>query len=53
MKYSERWRCPECGYSLTVYVRVSQPPTCNNPEYHSGRVIEMVKRENRGGSHPG
>jgi rubrerythrin len=52
MKYSERWRCPECGYSTTVYVRVTQPPTCNNPEYHSGRVIEM-ETKNRGGSHPG
>jgi rubrerythrin len=48
MKYSERWRCPECGYSTTVYVRVSQPPTCNNPEEHSSRVVEMVKRETRG-----
>lgn len=44
MKYSERWRCPECGYSVTVFVKPSQPPTCSNPEAHSSRAIEMVKR---------
>jgi rubrerythrin len=52
MKYSERWRCPECGYSTILYVRPSVPPTCNNPEEHSSRVVEMVKK-NRGGSRPG
>lgn len=43
MKYSERWRCPECGYSFTVFVKPSEPPTCSNPEEHSSRTIEMVK----------
>jgi ribosomal protein S27E len=52
MKYSERWRCPECGNTVTVYVRVSEPPTCNNQASHSGRVVEMATK-NRGGSRPG
>lgn len=52
MKYSERWSCPECGRVTVVYVKVTEPPTCANPAAHSGRVVEMVKK-NRGGSRPG
>lgn len=44
MKYSERFRCPECGHSVTVYVRTSEPPTCSNPEAHSSKTVEMVSR---------
>jgi len=37
------WKCPECGMEVSVYVAVSEPPTCKNPEVHSSRVVQMVK----------
>jgi len=47
MRYSERWRCPECGYSVTLFVHASEPPTCSNPEEHIGRTYEMEKKQGR------
>lgn len=41
MPYSERWRCPECGHSVMLYVKPSMPPTCSNPEAHSSKTVEM------------
>lgn len=37
------WKCPECGNTLTVYVAVSDAPTCQNPEKHTSKVVTMEK----------
>lgn len=42
MKYSERWKCPECGHSVTLFVKPSTAPTCSNPESHMARTYEML-----------
>ena len=47
MRFSERWRCPECGHSVTLYVQPSAPPTCSNPEEHAARTYEMEPTQRR------
>lgn len=44
-KSKSDWKCPEpeCGMEVSVYVTLSEPPTCRNPEVHSSRVVEMVE----------
>jgi uncharacterized CHY-type Zn-finger protein len=37
------WVCPLCSKSLTTYVAVSEPPTCQNPLSHSSKSIEMIQ----------
>lgn len=37
-----KWRCPECGARLQVWVRLSAIPTCHNPEGHERRTVAMV-----------
>jgi hypothetical protein len=37
------WICPSCNLSLTTYVGVSQPPTCQNPSAHSSKPVEMIQ----------
>ena len=29
-KFKQLWKCPKCSNTLTLYISVSQPPTCNN-----------------------
>jgi transposase-like protein len=37
-----KWRCPDCGATLQVWVRMSATPTCHNPLVHDRRVVAMV-----------
>lgn len=37
------WVCPECNKSVTTYIGVSQPPTCQNPSAHSSKPVEMIQ----------
>lgn len=39
---STKWECPECGQKLTLYVAPSVTPTCNNPEKHPKKVVQMI-----------
>lgn len=41
MKNADRYRCPECGNTTTVFVRVIEPPTCSNPDRHAARTYVM------------
>lgn len=35
------WKCPACDNKIVVYVNVSEPPTCQNPEKHTSKVVTM------------
>jgi len=35
------WKCPDCGMKVVLYVRASEPPTCQNPEKHKSKVVSM------------
>jgi rubrerythrin len=37
-----KWKCPECGQKLTLYITPSTPPTCANPESHPKKTVKMV-----------
>jgi len=37
-----KWKCPECGQKLTLYISPSAPPTCANPEKHPKKIVQMV-----------
>ena len=37
----EKWKCPNCGMSITTYVPLNGPPTCGNPSKHTTKKIEM------------
>ena len=37
-----QWVCPKCSLELTTYVRLSEPPVCNNPSSHTSKCVEMV-----------
>ena len=41
LKQSDSWRCPLCGATITVYVKVTEPPLCYNRTSHSSKVAEM------------
>ena len=38
---SDFWQCPLCGATITVYVKVTEPPLCYNRTNHSSKVAEM------------
>jgi ribosomal protein S27E len=42
------YRCPRCGNTTTVYVRLSPRPTCACPTRPGRRVTEMVLVERTG-----
>jgi hypothetical protein len=37
-----RYTCPQCGNAVTLHVTPSQPPTCYNPNKHTGKRIDMT-----------
>jgi len=39
----EDWLCLQCGNQIRVFVKLSEPPVCANPQKHSSRPCEMVK----------
>lgn len=39
---STKWQCPECGQKLALFVAPSATPTCNNPEKHPKKVVQMT-----------
>jgi rubredoxin len=41
MKMPYNWVCPECKVEAGT-ISNTYPPTCNNPESHTSRVVEMV-----------
>jgi len=41
MKMPYNWVCPECKVE-TGTISNTYPPTCNNPDSHTSRVVEMV-----------
>ena len=41
-----RYTCPLCDNAVTLHVNPSQPPTCYNPNKHTGKRIDMIA-ENR------
>lgn len=41
---ARRYRCPECGSTLVVFVKPTQPPTCQNPGRHSNKPVEMTQQ---------
>jgi rubrerythrin len=40
-KRNDTYVCPKCGTSITVHVRVSEPPMCQNQEKHTSSTIVM------------
>ena len=38
-----KWKCPECGQKVTLYVEPSAPPSCANPASHPKKIVNMVK----------
>lgn len=42
-----KWKCPECGQRLTLYIPPSTTPTCANPEKHAGKVVKMIPNTSR------
>ena len=44
-KFKQLWKCPKCSNTLTLYISVSQPPTCNNPKSHTTTSVNMVRVE--------
>ena len=42
LKYpAEKWKCPNCGMTVTTYVPLNGPPICGNPTKHTTKRIEM------------
>jgi rubrerythrin len=39
-----KWKCPECGQTLTLYIKPSADPTCSNPEKHPKKTVVMVSK---------
>lgn len=39
-----KWACPECGNKLTLYLTPSISPTCQNPQSHPKKVVQMEKK---------
>lgn len=37
------WECPVCSNWVSIYVRPTVPPYCNNPR-HSTKVPEMIEK---------
>jgi ribosomal protein L28 len=35
------YRCQLCGNTVTLHVNVSHPPTCWNPNKHTGKRVNM------------
>lgn len=42
-----KWKCPECGQRLTLYIPPSTAPTCANPEKHPKKIVQMVPNTSR------
>lgn len=38
---TEKWKCPNCGMTLTTYVPLNGPPSCGNPNKHTTKRVEM------------
>lgn len=38
----ERWRCPQCGQGLTLFVQPTVPPRCHQ---HFRKVVEMKQEK--------
>ena len=41
-KFKQLWKCPRCSNTMTLYIPLSQPPTCNNPKSHTSASVNMV-----------
>jgi len=41
-KFKQLWACPRCSNTMTLYITLSQPPTCNNPKSHTSASVKMV-----------
>jgi|APGre2960657373_1045057.scaffolds.fasta_scaffold74242_3 hypothetical protein len=44
-KRKDKWKCPRCGETVILHVKVSEPPVCRNPQEHTSTavVMELVK----------
>ncbi len=40
---AEKWKCPNCGMTITTYVPLNGPPICGNPNKHTTKRIAMEK----------
>lgn len=38
---TEKWKCPNCGMTVTTYVPLNGPPICGNPTKHTTKRIAM------------
>ena len=38
-----KWICPSCNESVTVFINLTYPPICRNPNVHSTKSIDMEK----------
>lgn len=38
---NSKWKCPECGQKLTLFVKPSVPPTCSNKDAHAKKTVAM------------
>lgn len=44
---NSKWKCPDCGQTLTLYIEPSAPPTCANPEKHPKKTVQMLSATRR------
>lgn len=42
----EDWVCVECGNQIRVFVLLSEPPVCANPQKHGSRPQIMERQTN-------
>jgi len=40
------YRCQLCGNTITLHINPSEPPTCINPNKHTGKRIPMTTEPN-------
>jgi hypothetical protein len=40
-KTAKKWVCPQCSSSITMFVDLTYPPICRNPQFHSTKSVEM------------
>jgi rubrerythrin len=40
-KRKDKYKCPKCGNTLVVHVKLSEPPYCQNPKEHTSTVVAM------------
>ena len=40
-KRKDVYKCPKCGAKFTAHVKLSEPPTCQNPKGHTSDVVAM------------